>query len=185
MFTILTVDDESHILRALYRVLRSSDVEIVGTRDPFEALELAGQKRFDMVLTDERMPGMRGTELLARFAQVQPGWARLSMSAYQDFAAMMQAFNAGLIQHFVPKPWDNDALREAVRKHLPGLRSANGSETDLLTVSPAMAGVLERIDALSDSWASVSFRVRPAQVRNSSHAHCIAQDCGVPAPSWR
>ncbi|MEI8096089.1 MAG: response regulator [Spirochaetales bacterium] len=111
---ILLVDDEESILRALERVLRGSDRELTTASDGPSALDLLATKPFDLIITDQRMPGMSGTELLKRVRQLHPLTARVMISGYAEFESLVAAVNEARVARFIPKPWDNDELRALV-----------------------------------------------------------------------
>ena len=71
MARVLLVDDEERILASLQRSLRRDGYEIVTACSPQEALQILEEQDFDAVLTDHKMPGMTGVELLARVARLQ------------------------------------------------------------------------------------------------------------------
>jgi two-component system response regulator HupR/HoxA len=113
--TILIVDDEPRVLDSLeailaaeFRVLRASHGE--------EALaRLATEPEVAVIVTDHRMPGMTGVELLRR-CQEQWDAIRIVLTAYTDVDNLMDAINMGRIYHFIPKPWDPNELLVIVRR---------------------------------------------------------------------
>lgn len=118
MYSILILDDDDHVLKSLSRLLRSSHYGLSCFKDPQEALIQCTTRSFDLILSDQRMPGMLGTEFFAEVAQIQPETRRILISGYSDFTSVTDAFNAGVIHKFVVKPWDNDQLRDFVAEQL-------------------------------------------------------------------
>ncbi len=111
---ILTVDDEANILKALKRTLRKVDAKIIAAESGQEALDLLDTERVDVVISDMRMPGMSGAELLARVRADQPQCSRILLTGYSDVADTIQAVNEGGIARYLSKPWDDDELRQVV-----------------------------------------------------------------------
>ena len=87
---VLCVDDEPSVLRALGWLLRSR-FEVSSTTDTQEALSLLRQNAFEVVISDQRMPGMTGTEFLERAREVSPRSIRLLLTGYSDFNAVLKA----------------------------------------------------------------------------------------------
>ena len=154
---LLIVDDDENVIQALCRLLKFEPYEIVALSDPLEAIELGNHKNFDVVLSDNRMPGMSGIELMHHFLDIQPACKRISMSAYQDFNYLIDAFNQGYIEHFVQKPWKNDALKALLSRFLsPTCASEAGSTFErILSQSDSMFRIFERVSALRDLTSPV------------------------------
>lgn len=111
----LIVDDETGILTALQRALRrhfGPHLHLQLQTDPVRALALARAQRFDLVVSDLRMPGMDGLAFLGRMARLQPDCVRLILSASADFATAQLAINELGVFRYLSKPWRDEALAE-------------------------------------------------------------------------
>ena len=113
---VLLVDDETNILRSLRRVLRKSNVEVVTTTSPAEALQLVESDTFAVVLSDQRMPEMEGTKLLGQVRLLSPDSVRIILTGYADIQATMDAINTGAVYRYLNKPWDDGELRLTIRQ---------------------------------------------------------------------
>lgn len=118
MSKILIVDDDDYVLKSLARLLRTPEYEISCYNDPEEALTQCGLQKFDLILSDQRMPAMEGTEFFTHVAQLFPLTRRILISGYSDFSNVTEAFNDGIIHKFVIKPWDNEPLRNLISEEL-------------------------------------------------------------------
>jgi diguanylate cyclase (GGDEF)-like protein len=114
---ILIVDDEPENLRALERTLRNK-FEVVACSTPVEVLEKLGNdgEEFAVLIADQRMPGMLGTELLQRVARMKPLITRVILTAFTDTKEMLDAINRAEIYRYATKPWDNDELQVTVQQ---------------------------------------------------------------------
>lgn len=110
---VLCVDDEPRVLRALEALL-SDRFDVTCTTDAREALEQVHHRAFDVVISDQRMPGMTGTELLQQVKHLSPRTMRLLLTGYADCAEALQSVNESEVFRFVHKPWDNRQLLETV-----------------------------------------------------------------------
>jgi EAL domain-containing protein (putative c-di-GMP-specific phosphodiesterase class I)/ActR/RegA family two-component response regulator len=113
--TLLLVDDEENILSSLTRMLRRDGYRILTATDAQTALEILGREYVQVVISDQRMPGVSGTELLSMVKDMYPDTVRMVLSGYTDLAAVTAAINQGAIYKFLTKPWDDEELRMQVR----------------------------------------------------------------------
>lgn len=146
---ILLIDDEPSVLQALARTLRSTAATIDLCSSPAEALHSIKQNPPSLVISDQHMPGMLGTELLSQIQEELPDCGRMILSGYADFADITAAFNQGIIQQFISKPWDNQQLLRLVNAYIER-SSVNTIDDDntffgLWSQSPAMHGVFEKV----------------------------------------
>ncbi len=116
MDTILLVDDEANILRALKRVLRREPYRLLTTTDPQEALDLVRKEAPAVVVSDQKMPRMSGSELLSQVKIVSPDTVRIMLTGYADMHSALAAINEGQVFRFISKPWNDDELREVLRQ---------------------------------------------------------------------
>lgn len=128
-YKIMVVDDEPANLRLLERLFRR-DYQVLTASSGAEALALLNHHDVALLLTDQRMPGMTGIELLKRAASFRPHMVRILITGYTDVAALVEAINCGQVYKYIPKPWNNDELRLAVERALEHYR-ANKSRSEL------------------------------------------------------
>ncbi len=114
--TLLLVDDEPNILSALHRLLRRDGYTILTCGDPEQALAILATQAVDVILSDQRMPGMSGVEFLRRVKQTHPDTIRIVLSGYTDLQFITDAINEGSIYKFLTKPWDDEQLRSHIRE---------------------------------------------------------------------
>ncbi|MBB3224124.1 EAL domain-containing protein [Pseudoduganella umbonata] len=114
--TLLLVDDEPGVLHALERAFRREGYQVLLASSGRQGLELLASNDVQVVLSDQRMPHMDGTEFLARARELYPHTVRMILSGYADLTSIQQAINRGAIYKFLSKPWDDGELRAAVRE---------------------------------------------------------------------
>jgi len=112
--TILLVDDEPHVLSALTRSLRNTGYEILTAADGIQALEIMGTTKIKVIVSDEQMIGMQGSELLAEVRRCSPHTLRMLLTGHATLETAMRAVNEGGINRFLTKPWDDALLRLAL-----------------------------------------------------------------------
>lgn len=116
--TLLFVDDEPNILSALKRVFFDDDFEILTATSGKEALKMMEGQPVQLVISDQRMPEMSGTELLAKIREKNPEIMRVILTGFADMDAAVEAINSGQIYQFIFKPWNDEELRSVVVRAL-------------------------------------------------------------------
>lgn len=114
--TLLLVDDEPNVLGALLRLFRRDGYRILTANSAREGLDLLAVTPAQVILSDQRMPAMNGTEFFHRVKQMYPDTVRIVLSGYTDLQSVTDAINQGAIYKFLTKPWDDDALRETIKQ---------------------------------------------------------------------
>ena len=114
---ILIVDDEPANLRVLERLI-ASEYDAVTANSGAEALELLSRHDFAMIISDQRMPGMSGLDLLKRAAQMRQQTIRILLTGYTDVETLVEAINSGVVYKYATKPWANDDLMLIVKRGL-------------------------------------------------------------------
>ena len=114
--TLLLVDDEENILSALKRLLRRDGYRILTAAGAEEGLDVLARHPVDVIVSDQRMPGMSGVEFLRRVKTLHPETVRLVLSGYTDLQAVTDAINEGAIYKFLTKPWDDGILRANIEE---------------------------------------------------------------------
>ncbi|MBW2263083.1 MAG: hybrid sensor histidine kinase/response regulator [Deltaproteobacteria bacterium] len=125
--TILLIDDELDSLEPV-QMLLEDDYAVFTAEGGEAALRLLENEAVDMVIADQRMPGMTGVELLARVRELCPEIVRLILTAYTDFEAMLMAINEGRVYRYIIKPWDETDMQVTIRQALEwkDLRASQG-----------------------------------------------------------
>jgi response regulator RpfG family c-di-GMP phosphodiesterase len=115
---LLLVDDEANILAAIRRLLRPEGYRVITAASAAEGLEALAANHVDIVISDQRMPGMTGVEFLRRVKDLRPEVLRLVLSGYTDRQSITHAIEEGAIYKFLTKPWDDGELRSHIAEAL-------------------------------------------------------------------
>ena len=138
--TVLLVDDEPSVLTGLSRVLRKEPYEILTAGSAVEAAGLLEDNTVDLIVSDEQMPGMSGTEFLARVARDYPDIVRIILTGHPTLPAALRAINEGKVYQFFTKPCNEIDLAITIRRAL--------EQKDLLVKSRELLEVTKRQSAL-------------------------------------
>jgi PAS domain S-box-containing protein/diguanylate cyclase (GGDEF)-like protein len=149
--TLLLVDDEENILAALKRTLRRDGYHIVTACNAAEGLQRLTEHEVDVIVSDQRMPGMTGVEFLRRAKDLYPHTVRMVLSGYTELQSIIDAVNEGAIYKFLTKPWDDERLRAHVSEAFQqkGMADENRRLSDQVESANAdLAGLNARLEHL-------------------------------------
>ncbi|CDF85032.1 putative two-component response regulator [Pseudomonas knackmussii B13] len=135
---ILFVDDEERILRSLAMQFRRH-YEVLTESDPRRALERLRSESVQIIVSDQRMPQMTGSELLAQAREIAPDTLRILLTGYSDLDAAVEALNSGGIFRYLTKPWDPQEMAFTLRQAAEIAGRQGAVVTDLQAISRAAA----------------------------------------------
>lgn len=141
---ILFVDDEPRILVSL-RVIFKQDYDVVTAEGGTAALTLLKTEKFDVVVSDQRMPGVTGVEVLRAAREHQPKAVRLLLTGYSDLNAIIGSINEGEIFRFISKPWSNVELKATLAA---AVRASSVEQMSLPPVAESAPGVPQAADSV-------------------------------------
>lgn len=113
-FTLLFVDDEESVLAAMKRIFMEENYEIITVNSAEKALAVMEREPVNLILTDHRMPGMTGGELLKSVRELWPETIRIMLTGHADVNSIMGAVKDGAVYKFITKPWNDEDLRLTV-----------------------------------------------------------------------
>ncbi|MBJ7308900.1 EAL domain-containing protein [Rugamonas sp. CCM 8940] len=113
--TLLIVDDDINVLAALHRLFRRDGYLILTAATPAEGFQLLALHEVQVIVCDQRMPIMSGTEFLSKVKEMYPDTIRIILSGYTGLEAVLDSINRGAIYRFYTKPWDDTQLRDNIR----------------------------------------------------------------------
>lgn len=114
--TLLIIDDEANVASALQRLLRYDGYHILKANGAAEGFELLARHPVQVILCDQRMPAINGTEFLSKVKDMYPDTIRIVLSGYTELQSIIDAINRGAIYRFFTKPWEDDVLRDNIRQ---------------------------------------------------------------------
>lgn len=161
--TLLLVDDEQNIMSALTRLLRRDGYQILTANSGREGLAVLAENKVGVILSDQRMPEMSGSEFLSMVTELYPDTVRIMLSGYTDLASVTDAINRGAIYKFLTKPWEDELLRENVRQAFEHYELA--FENERLKRELTEANIL-----LSKTNLGLKQRVEETSLESAQHA---------------
>lgn len=181
---ILIVDDESANLRLLKRVL-NNDYDVIEATDGSQGLEKLKEHAVSLIITDQRMPGISGVQLLEQSLDFRPEAIKILLTGYTDIQALIDAINSGKVYKYIPKPWDADELKLTVRRALEAYELKQKNECLLIELRNALTKLEElsmgTIRALADALDAKCDYTSGHSLRVSRYAIGIAKQMNLSA----
>jgi response regulator RpfG family c-di-GMP phosphodiesterase len=168
---LMVVDDEPLVLNSLERLFED-DYDVLKAENGHVALKLLETNAVDVLISDQRMPGMTGVELLERAKDSSPTTMRILLTGYADLDAVRAAVNAGEVFRYLTKPWSNAVLRETVKAGLNAAR-ASGAEIALLKTTQAVekpTGSILILDADTNACSAMQAAIGPGYQIHLAHS---------------
>lgn len=113
--TILFIDDEVRILRSLKMIFRKTH-NVFTTSDPEAFRRLIREQHIHVIVCDQKMPKVTGTQLLAEASKVSPHSIRFLLTGYADLNAVIESINHGEVYRYLTKPWDAEQLKSIINE---------------------------------------------------------------------
>ena len=175
---VLCVDDEENILHSLKRLLRREDYGLLTASSGKEGLRLLMENDVHLVISDQRMPEMTGTEFLAKVKERYPDVIRISLTGYTDVDSITDSINKGHIYKFLLKPWNDQSLKLEIKQAL--------DQYDLIKANRDLHNkVVEQNEKLrrmnEDLERLVQKRTEELEIRNQAleFSHAVLEDLPV------
>ena len=168
MTTVILVDDDSRLLQGIQRVLHKEPYQITIVNSGLACLELLQGMKADLVVSDERMPGINGTTLLAQIREKYPDMVRIMLSGEATLDTALKAINHGEVFRFLTKPCNEVELAIAIREGL--------KQRELVNKSMRMLEVMK----MQSSYIAALEKENPgiSQVKRASHGEIVLEDKG-------
>ena len=184
-YKILFVDDEAANLRLLERLFRNS-YEVFTAGSGAEALELLAVHDVALIISDQRMPTMTGSEFLKRAAEMRPQTVRIMLTGYTDASALVEAINSGVVYKYITKPWVNEELTQTVKRALQHYETTKGQRQLQLQNERLQS----RLKTTKESFVEVVMKMLDMKVpqsrehaeRTAKYAVAIGEDLKMERP---
>jgi len=177
--TVLFVDDEINILNALKRLLRKEGYRILTAGGGADGLDILGQHDVHLVVTDQRMPGMSGTEFLAKVKETHPEVIRIVLTGYTEVDSITESINKGHVYKFMLKPWNDQNLKLEIKQALEQYELMQVNKTlheKLIDKNKELKNINENLEML------VKERTRAFEIQNQALelSRAVLEDLPIP-----
>jgi len=164
--TVLFVDDEKSYLAYTSSLFQDRGLRILTATSALEAMKIVEERSVAVVVSDNEMPGMRGTELLAKIKEISPHTVKIMMTGSADLAVTLAAINNGEVFRFVVKPWKKAEMLRAVKDGLRRYRVLQSLKREDEFILHSLAQTIELKDASTkghcDRVATLALRLAEA-----------------------
>lgn len=174
---MLVVDDEPDNLDLLYRTFRR-DFNVLRAESGVMALEvLAAEGEVAVIISDQRMPEMKGTEFLSKTVPQFPDTMRIILTGFTDVEDLVEAINSGQVYKYITKPWDPNELKAVVQRAAETYELLK-QRTEELRRAQAQAALLNTIVQVAHQATHIEACLQPiatAYAENLDAEGCILQ----------
>jgi serine/threonine-protein kinase len=151
---VLFVDDEERILTALKNIFRAK-YHVLTAANGQEALDFIKKFRIPVIVSDQRMPGMQGVELLRQARELSPDSVRILLTGYSDLASIVGSINEGEVYRFISKPWDNQELQNVIAEAVAIGNRMLERQSGQVTLPIAIDAAIVVLDERRDVYAAI------------------------------
>jgi CheY-like chemotaxis protein len=176
---MLVVDDEPDNLDLLYRTFRR-DFNVLRAESGHQALEvLAEQGEVAVIISDQRMPEMKGTEFLSKTVPEFPDTVRIILTGFTDVEDLVDAINAGQVYRYITKPWNPDELKHVVDQAAStyDLLKQRGEAIDLLQnqhwLVMEMANIAQSQDTVAAALPAIAAALQKVTAADGVAIHLV------------
>lgn len=174
---MMVVDDEPDNLDLLYRTFRR-DFQVYKADSGIKALEILGEEgEVAVIISDQRMPEMKGTEFLSRTVPDFPNTMRIILTGFTDVEDLVDAINSGQVYKYITKPWDPNELKGVVQRAVETYKLLK-QKTEELQRAEAQMALLKTIVQVAREKSSLSESLEPIATafgKNFAADVCILQ----------
>ncbi|MDC0832626.1 Hydrogenase transcriptional regulatory protein hoxA [Geitlerinema sp. FC II] len=174
---MLVVDDEPDNLDLLYRTFRR-EFRVYKAESGIEALDILEKEgEVAVIVSDQRMPEMKGTEFLSKTVTQFPNTVRIILTGFTDIEDLVEAINSGQVYKYITKPWDPNELRGVVKRAADTyeLLKLKTEELEWSHAQMAVLGTLMQVAETSEDAASCLETIARALGENFSAEACVLQ----------
>lgn len=155
-YNILVTDDEIDNLQLFKRTLRQ-EYNVFLANSGFEALEILKNQKIDMILSDHKMPGMDGIELMKKSLNYAPDSIKILITAYADSTSLMSAINEGKIYRYIRKPWNPGDLLNIIKASFEVYQLNIDNQSLALDLKELFSGTIAAITEALDAKDHYTF----------------------------
>jgi len=168
--SILLVDDEIDILEVLGGQISLAGYQVEAYANPRDAIEAMRRTRFAAILSDYRMPGMCGLDVLARAREIQPCASRILVTGVLSIDTLMGSIESGLLHRFIGKPWARVELLAAIENAVQQRRlfaENQNLRTEICRLSDELNAANAKVEVMFDQLAcrESGAEKRPQRIR--------------------
>ncbi len=158
-YTILFVDDEPLVTEALKRALRKEPYRVLSAQSAAQGLEILARQAIDVVISDEMMPGMLGSEFLALVCRDHPETVRIILTGHANLQSAIRAINEGQVYRFLTKPCNEMELVVTLRQAIQH-KELMAKSRQLLQTAKHQHAILEDLEKMHPGITNVDWDQR-------------------------
>ncbi len=177
--TLLIVDDEIDITKSLYRQFRRKYIVYTATNGD-DALKIIKEKHIQVILSDQRMPGMTGVDLLDKIKDQYPEVVKIILTGYSDIEAVFGAINKGQVFRYLTKPWNPLELEMAVQEAFEKQELISKNNELLRRLKDTNLHLEEKINERTEELVCANEKLKQLNIEKNKYIGIVAHDLRNP-----
>lgn len=176
---LLIIDDEVDITKALVRQFRRK-YNVFASTDASDALKIMEREKIQVVLSDQRMPGMTGVDFFTRIKDKYPDALKLILTGFSDIEAVIGAINEGQVFRYVKKPWNPDELESIIREAFDKYELITNNRKLMASLQEANATLEEKVKCRTFDLEQLNARLSELNLEKNRYIGMVAHDLRNP-----
>jgi signal transduction histidine kinase len=176
---LLIIDDEVEITKALVRQFRRK-YNVFATTDAADALKIMEKEKIQVVLSDQRMPGLTGVDFFAQIKDKYPDALKLILTGYSDIEAVIGAINEGQVFRYVKKPWNPDELESIIREAFEKYELITNNRKLMFSLQEANQNLEAKVKARTLELEKVNASLSELNLEKNKYIGMVAHDLRNP-----
>ena len=157
-YSLLYVDDEATNLRVFKSNFRKY-FNVFTTTSPFEAIEILDQNEIQVIVTDQRMPQMTGTEFLEKILPNHPDVIKIILTGFTDIEAIKDGINRCGIYKYITKPWNFEEMKGVLERGLESYQASQDSEEHIKDLEDSNVELEKRVSERTEELNKINKRL--------------------------
>lgn len=178
-YSLLIIDDELEITKALARQFRSK-YNVFSTTSAEEGLAIMEKESIQVVLSDQRMPGMTGVDFFSRIKHKYPDALRLLLTGYTDIEAVVNAINEGQVFRYVTKPWNPAELESIIREAFEKYELITNNKKLIHRLNEANQTLEEKVKDRTKDLEKANVRLSELNLEKNKYIGMVVHDLRNP-----
>lgn len=176
---LLIIDDEVEITKALARQFRRK-YNVFSTTDPIEGLQIMEKENIQVVLSDQRMPGMTGVDFFSRIKDKYPDALKLILTGYTDIEAVIGAINEGQVFRYVKKPWNPAELDTIISEAFEKYELITNNRRLMHSLQEMNSTLEEKVKTRTQELEKLNGRLSELNIEKNRYIGMVAHDLRNP-----
>lgn len=176
---LLIIDDEPDVIKSLTRLFRR-DYNVFSTTDAEEGFKIMDNKSIQVIISDQRMPGITGVEFFSRIRVKYPDAVKLILTGYSDIEAVKDAINKGQVFRYITKPWDPYELENVIKEAFDKSDLITKNRELMISLKEANENLESKVKERTKELEEVNVKLSELNLEKNKYIGMVTHDLRSP-----